>query len=185
MALTPSTMMDLGTKAPEFKLPDVVTGDEKATRDLIGPVGTLIMFICKHCPYVIHVQNEIASIAYEYSPKGIGFVGISSNDIINYPDDSPEQLKKQAEEVGFHFPYLYDESQEVAQAYDAACTPDFFLFDSDSSLVYRGRLDDSRPNNEIPVTGIDLRDALDRLISNQPQKEDQYPSMGCNIKWKN
>jgi thiol-disulfide isomerase/thioredoxin len=150
----------------------------------MGEKGTLVMFICKHCPYVIHVQDEIAAIAKDYKPKGIGFVAISSNDIENYPDDAPGFMKQQAEEVGFIFPYLYDESQEVARNYDAACTPDFYLFDSNHILVYRGRLDESRPGNNIEVTGKDLRMALDKVLKGEQVPEHQYPSMGCNIKWK-
>ncbi len=177
-------MIGLGITAPGFNLPDVRSDQRLSYGDIEGGKGTVVMFICKHCPYVIHVQDEIAKLARDYRARGIGFVGISSNDIKNYPDDAPEQLKKQAELVGFDFPYLYDESQEVAKAYDAACTPDFYLFDADRKLVYRGRLDDSRPGNGIPLTGKDLRDAINNLLKGQPQAENQYPSMGCNIKWK-
>lgn len=184
MALTPSTMMKLGTQAPDFNLPDVVTGENKTLQQVSGKIGTVVMFICNHCPYVIHVQEEIARIADDFALDGIGFVGISANDVNNYPDDSPEHLKRQAEQVSFNFPYLYDESQDVAHAYDAACTPDFFVFDQDLKCVYRGRMDESTPGNGKANDGKDLRTALDALIKKQPIPEQQFPSMGCNIKWK-
>lgn len=183
MALTPSNMLDLGVKAPEFKLTNGLDENRVGLDDVRGPQGTLIMFICVHCPYVIHVQGEIAKIAKEYQSKGVGFVAISSNDIEKYPQDAPKHMKAQSVELGFDFPYLFDESQQVARAYDAACTPDFYLFDHRDILVYRGRLDESRPNNDKPLTGGDLRDAIDRLLAGSPQGEKQYPSMGCNIKW--
>ncbi len=184
MALTPSNMLPLNTSAPNFDLPDVVSGSTKSLNDVQGSNGTVIMFICNHCPYVIHVQDQIASLADEYLKKGVGFVGISSNDVQNYPADSPDHLKAQAENVGFNFPYLFDENQEIAKKYDAACTPDFYVFNTDQKLVYRGRIDESRPNSGIPVTGKDLRSSLDKLINGEPQDNDQYPSIGCNIKWK-
>lgn len=184
MALTPSNMMSLGTKAPDFDLYDVMAESHASLSDVSGVIGTMVMFICNHCPYVIHIQEELVEIAKEYSENGIGFVGISSNDVDNYPDDSPEHMRRQGEVYEFVFPYLFDETQEVARSYDAACTPDFFLFDRDLKLVYRGRMDESRPGNDIPVTGMDMRAALDALIEGKPQAEMQYPSMGCNIKWK-
>jgi peroxiredoxin len=183
MALTPSNMLPLGTEAPDFSLKDVTNKQSYDFKSIRGSNGTVIMFICKHCPYVIHIQNEIVKLAKDYQKKEVEFVAISSNDIVNYPDDSPENLKAQAAELGFTFPYLYDDKQEVARAYDAACTPDFYIFDRSDSLVYRGRLDESRPGNDIPVTGKDLRRALDNLLQGLPQEEMQYPSMGCNIKW--
>lgn len=184
MARTLSSMMPLGTVAPDFKLADVVSEKEVTLADARGAKGTLVMFICAHCPYVILVQDEIVRLANEYRDLGVEFVAISSNDVDNYPDDHPEKLKTQAEEVGFAFPYLYDESQEVAKAYGAECTPDFFLFDENNQSVYRGRLDDATPGNGQPVTGQDLRAALGGLVKGMPMPENQLPSMGCNIKWK-
>ncbi|MFY0689547.1 MAG: thioredoxin family protein [Cyclobacteriaceae bacterium] len=185
MALTPSNMIQLGTKAPEFNLHDVVSDQIKKLSDVSGPRGTMIMFICNHCPYVVHIEKEIAAIARDYKAKEIGFVAISSNDVNHYPEDSPEHMLEQVNRSGFDFPYFYDESQEVAKAYDAACTPDFYLFDQAMKLVYRGRIDESRPKSDIPVTGKDMREALDLLIEGRPQMQVQYPSMGCNIKWLN
>ena len=184
MALTESNMLPLGTKAPDFRLPDTVSGKELSFADVKGTHGTVVMFICNHCPYVKHVNEELVRLANDYLPKSIGFVAISSNDVENYPDDSPDKMRAQALALGYPFPYLYDETQDVARAYDAACTPDFYLFDADDRLVYRGRLDDSRPGSDVPVTGKDLRAALDALLAGQPIPEPQYPSMGCNIKWK-
>lgn len=184
MAKTLSSMLDLGTEAPDFELTDVVTGKAISFADARGAKGTLVMFICAHCPYVIHVQDEIVKIVAEYRDLGVDFVAISSNDVENYPGDSPEKLKEQAETVGFSFPYLYDEDQAVAKAYQAACTPDFFLFDENNQLVYRGRMDESTPGNGKTNNGKDLREALDALIKGNPISEDQFPSMGCNIKWK-
>lgn len=184
MALTPSSMLALGTKIPDFKLSDVVSGKWISPDDVKGENGLVVMFICKHCPYVIHVQDELARVADEYMTKGVGFVAISSNDIENYPQDAPERMVEQAKEVGFHFPYLYDESQEVARAFQAECTPDLYVFDNSLSLVYRGRLDEATPGNDKPVDGRDLRNALDHLLSEKPISDEQYPSMGCNIKWK-
>ena len=184
MARTTSNMLSLGTKAPSFNLPNTVNGKLCTYLDVQGEKGTVVMFICNHCPYVKHVFAGITSLANDYLKKGIGFVAISSNDVENYPDDSPSLMKQNAEEQGFNFPYLYDESQDVAKSYDAACTPDFYLFDAQQSLVYRGQMDDSRPKNDIPVTGRDLREALDALLSRKTINSIQKPSLGCNIKWK-
>lgn len=184
MAATPSTMMPLGTVAPAFELTDTVSGKTLKLSELKGNKATLVMFICNHCPYVLHVNDELVNMAKTYQPKGVSLVAISSNDVENYPQDGPELMKQQAARVGYPFPYLFDETQEVAKAYDAACTPDLFLFDEDLKCVYRGQLDDSRPNNGIPVTGKDLRNALDSLLSGQPVSDKQTPSIGCNIKWK-
>ncbi len=185
MAATPSKMLPLGTSAPDFNLPDTVSGENKSLEELKSDTATVIMFICNHCPYVKHVNSELVSLSTEYGEKGISFVAISSNDVVNYPDDSPGKMKETAEELGYPFPYLYDESQETARAYQAACTPDFYIFDGDLKLVYRGQLDDSRPNTDIPVTGSDLRAALDNILEGVPVSSDQKPSIGCNIKWKN
>ena len=184
MALTPSTMISLGTKAPEFKLPDTVSGKNLSLQDLKSDKATLIMFICNHCPFVKHVNEALVKLANDYIPKGISFIAISSNDVVTHPEDSPEKMKQTAKELGYIFPYLYDESQEVARAYDAACTPDFFIYDKDLKLAYRGQLDDSRPSNGIPVTGKDIRAALDLLLSENPVPADQKPSIGCSITWK-
>lgn len=184
MAKTPSSMMPLGTEAPDFKLPDTRSGESIGLTDSKGPKGTLVMFICNHCPFVKHVFDELVALGKEYPSRGVGLVAISSNDVENYPDDSPEKMKELAESLGFEFPYLYDETQEVAKAYDATCTPDFFLFDAELRCVYRGQLDDSRPGSDIPVSGKDLRAALDSLIEGRAISEDQQPSLGCNIKWK-
>ena len=184
MARTPSNMIPLGTIAPEFALPDTVSGKELSLKEIKGEKGTVIMFICNHCPFVKHVNAGIVRLAEDYNSKGIGFVAISSNDVENYPDDAPDLMAVTAEEEGYIFPYLYDESQEVATAYDAACTPDFYLFDDQLSLVYRGQMDDSRPGNEIPVTGNDLRSAMDNLLADRAIDPEQKPSIGCNIKWK-
>ena len=184
MARTPSTMVSLGTAAPNFFLPDTVSGKDLSLENIKGTIATVIMFICNHCPFVKHVNTELVSLANDYKSRGIGFVAISSNDVINYPDDSPELMTQVAKQLNYPFPYLYDESQEVAKAYDAACTPDFFIYNKDLNLVYRGQLDDSRPGNEMPLTGKDIRQALDCLINNQPIPALQKPSIGCNIKWK-
>jgi len=184
MALTPSTMLPLGTQAPAFSLPDVVTGETVTLESFSGKKALLVMFICRHCPYVKHVQEELARLGRDYADKDIGIVGISSNDAANFPDDSPESLKAFAQEEGFRFPVCYDESQEVAKVYTAACTPDIFVFNGDRQLVYRGQLDDSRPRNEIPVTGKDLRAAIDAVLNDQPVDADQKAGIGCNIKWK-
>jgi peroxiredoxin len=184
MAFTESTMLELGTKAPAFELPDTVSGKNIRLSDIQSDKATVVMFLCNHCPYVIHVNPEIVRLAKEYQAKGVSFVGISSNDVENYPQDGPEKMKEVAAEVGYTFPYLYDATQEVARAYDAACTPDFYVFDGDMVLVYRGRLDGSRPKNDLPLTGADLRAALDAVLAGEPVTERQYPSGGCNIKWK-
>lgn len=184
MALTPTIHIPLGFKAPEFALPDTVSGNTFSFNDLKGEKGTLVMFICNHCPYVIHVRDELIRIANDYKSKGIGFIAISSNDVENYPEDSPEKMKELADSLNFPFPYLYDETQKVARDYDAACTPDFNLFDANDICVYRGRLDESRPGKEIPITGKDMRDAIDAVLQGKEISEKQYPSMGCNIKWK-
>lgn len=183
MARTPSNMLPLGTKAPDFNLLDTVTGTFRSLESAKGEKGTVVMFICNHCPFVIHVNPEIVKLAKEYQAKGIGFVAISSNDVENYPQDAPYLMKQKAKEQGYSFPYLYDETQEVAKAYDAACTPDFYLFDANSELVYRGQLDDSRPGNGIPLTGADLRNAMDALLKGKEIDANQKPSIGCNIKW--
>ncbi|MCS7030381.1 MAG: thioredoxin family protein [Gloeomargarita sp. SKYG116] len=184
MARTPSTMLDLGTPAPDFALPDVVTGKTISLSTFADKTALLVMFICRHCPYVKHIQNELAKLGRDYKDKDIGIVAISSNDAEKYPDDRPESLKEMAQELGFTFPFCYDETQEVAKAYRAACTPDFFLFDRERKLVYRGQFDDSRPGNDLPVTGKDLRAAIDAVLSGQPVSPDQKASIGCNIKWK-
>jgi len=177
-------MLALGTVASKFLLPDVISGRDLATDDIFGAKGMLIMFICNHCPYVKHVQEQIVELCKDYQNQGIGIVAISSNDIEAYPEDSPDKMREEARRWQYPFPYLYDDSQQVARAYDAACTPDFYLFDKKQELVYRGQLDDSRPGNELPVTGEDLRSALDDLINGNPISELQLPSVGCNIKWK-
>ncbi len=184
MAKTPSNMIPLGTTAPDFKLPDTVSGKVVSLSDVKSEIGTLVMFICNHCPFVVHIKNEISKLTAEYQKKGISFVAISANDVENYPDDSPEKMKIFAEENNFNFPYLYDEGQDIAKAYDAACTPDFYIFDKDLKLTYRGQLDDSRPGNDKPVTGVDIRNALDCMIGGAAVSSDQKPSLGCNIKWK-
>ena len=184
MARTPSNMLPLGTKAPDFKLLDTVTEQSMDLQGLKGDKGTLIMFICNHCPFVKHVNSQISLLARDYKTQGINCIAISSNDVENYPEDAPHLMKQNALAHGFIFPYLYDETQDMARAYDAACTPDFYLFDDNLKLVYRGQLDDSRPENGIPVTGNDLRNALDNLLIKQPISEHQKPSIGCNIKWK-
>lgn len=184
MARTASTMLDLGTLAPDFQLPDVVTGETISLSTFAGKGGLLVMFICRHCPFVKHVQQQLAAIGHDYLPKGLGIVAISANDAVNYPDDAPESLKAMVSEVGFAFPLCFDETQATAKAYTAACTPDFFLFDGDRALVYRGQLDDSRPGNDQPVDGHSLRAAIEAVLAGQPVDTDQRPSIGCNIKWK-
>lgn len=184
MALTPSTMLPLGTKAPDFTLWCAIKEREYSLDELKSEKATVIMFICNHCPYVKHVQTGLVELVNDYSHKGVSFIAINSNDVDNYPADSPENMKLDAERLGYTFPYLFDESQEVARAYDAACTPDFYIFDGDLLCVYRGQMDHSRPGNGKPVTGEHLRDALDRLLTGEPVSEEQMPSIGCNIKWK-
>jgi peroxiredoxin len=184
MALTPSTMLALGTPAPDFRLPDVVSGKTISLSTFSGKPALLVMFICRHCPYVQHVQQALARLERDDAAKSVGIVAISANDVTTHPDDAPDRLKAMALELGFTFPFCYDETQETAQAYTAACTPDFFLFDAARRLVYRGQLDDSRPGNGKPVTGRDLRAAMDAVLAGQPVSQDQKPSLGCNIKWK-
>ena len=182
--MTPSNMIPLGTQAPDFELYDTISHQQLNLQQLKGNDATVIMFICNHCPFVIHVNHTLVSIAHRYSEKGIGFIAISSNDAINYPQDGPDKMTIHAKKENYPFPYLYDESQEVARAYDAACTPDFYVFDNQLKLVYRGQLDDSRPGNGKPVTGNDLRYALECLLENKLNATVQKPSIGCNIKWK-
>lgn len=184
MAVTPSNMLPLGTKAPHFELVDAVSSDTFTLANIQGEKGTVVMFICNHCPYVIHVNKEIVRVANDYRVTGFGFVAISSNDVEKYPQDGPDRMWDVANKNAYPFPYLFDETQQVAKAYDAACTPDFYVFDAELKLVYRGQLDNSRPGNSIPVNGRDLREALDNILNNSPQRKDQKPSMGCNIKWK-
>lgn len=184
MVLTPSTMLALGTPAPDFALPEVGSGETLSLANFAGKKGLLVMFICRHCPFVKHIQTELAQLGKDYQNTALGIVAISANDAEHYPDDAPAKLREMATELGFTFPFCYDESQAVAKAYTAACTPDFFLFGPDRTLVYRGQLDDSRPSNGLPVTGADLRAAIDALLHDQPLPTDQKPSIGCNIKWK-
>jgi peroxiredoxin len=182
MAVT-STMLALGTEAPDFSLPDVVSGNTVSLAEYADETGVLVMFICNHCPYVKHVRHEIARIGKDYADSGIGIVAISANDPQVSPGDSPDLMKEEAETQGYVFPYLFDETQEVAAAYTAMCTPDFFLFGPDRKLVYRGQMDASRPNSGIPVTGEELRAAMDAVLTGESVPEEQYPSMGCSIKW--
>lgn len=183
MALTPSTMATLGTSAPGFSLPDT-DGSTVSLADFQGAPGLLVAFICNHCPYVKHIRESFGALTKEYQSKGLAIVGISSNDAAAYPDDGPEAMKREKAEAGYVFPYLYDESQSVAHAYKAACTPDFFLYDKEHKLVYRGQMDSSRPGNGKPNDGSDLRKAIEAVLAGQPVPEDQQPSIGCNIKWK-
>lgn len=184
MALTESNMLPLGTKAPDFSLPDTVSGKTVRFQDIKSDLATVVMFLCNHCPYVIHVNEGLVQLVEEYKELGVNFVAISSNDVENYPQDAPDKMTIHAKEVGYNFPYLYDESQEVAKTYDAACTPDFYIFNGQDKLVYRGQLDGSRPNSGKPVTGEDLRSALDAVLVGRPVNTLQRPSAGCNIKWK-
>ncbi len=184
MALTPSTMIALGTKAPDFELLDTLSKKHKHLKQLKSPKATVIMFICNHCPYVKHVIYELVNLAKDYQVKGISFIAISANDAQAYPEDAPHKMGQLGKKLGFSFPYLYDETQSVAKAYRAACTPDFYIFDKDLFCVYRGQLDDSRPNNKLPVTGKDIRTALDNILTGKPVDPEQIPSIGCNIKWK-
>ncbi|MBU2929951.1 thioredoxin family protein [Winogradskyella psychrotolerans] len=183
MARTESKMIPLGTTAPQFELIDTVDHTKKSLQELKGTTGTLVMFICNHCPFVIHVSSELSQLAKDYISKGINCIAISSNDAENYPQDRPELMAKNAIDNDYIFPYLYDQTQDIAKAYGAACTPDFFLFDSDLKLVYTGQLDDSRPGNGKPVTGEDLRAAMTALVNKEPVNPNQKPSMGCGIKW--
>ncbi|WP_298951405.1 thioredoxin family protein [uncultured Nonlabens sp.] len=184
MSLTPSTMLPLGTTAPDFTLLDTVSGALLNLQEQKGTRGTVVMFICNHCPFVIHVNEELVRIANDYRSTGFNFIAISSNDVLNYPQDGPDRMSQHADENDYPFPYLYDETQEVARAYNAACTPDFYLFNDHLKLVYRGQLDDSRPGNGIPLTGRSLRESMDALLGNRKVPEPQKPSIGCNIKWK-
>lgn len=183
MAATPSTMLELGTTAPAFSLPDT-DGRTVSLDDARGAPALLVMFLSNHCPYVKHLARALAELASDYAPRGVAIVGIMSNDVERYPADAPERMREAREAWGWSFPYLYDESQEAARAYRAACTPDLFLFDADMKLVYRGQLDDSRPSNAVPVTGRDLRAALDAVLEGRDVPAEQRPSLGCNIKWK-
>jgi thiol-disulfide isomerase/thioredoxin len=184
MVKTASSMLPLGTQAPAFSLLNVVDGKMVSLSNNAGQLATVIMFICNHCPYVKHINPELTRLAHDYMDKGVQFLAINSNDVETYPDDSPENMKRIALELNYPFPYLFDETQEVALAYEAKCTPDFFIFDDNLELAYRGQLDDSRPGNPIKVSGNSIRTALDCLISNQPITIEQKPSLGCNIKWK-
>ena len=184
MARTESNEMEMGTIAPDFSLMNTLDNKNYSLKDLKGEKGTVIYFICNHCPFVIHVNEQLVKVANDYRNRGVGFIAISSNDIENYPQDAPHLMKKVAKENNYSFPYLYDETQEVAKAYDAACTPDLYAFDADLKAIYHGQLDDARPGNEKPVTGKDLRNALDNLLDNKPILEIQKPSVGCGIKWK-
>lgn len=184
MARTETTQIELGFTAPDFTLPDVVIGMDRSLEQLAGENGTLVMFICNHCPFVVHVRDQLIALANDYIEQGIGVIAISSNNVETHPDDAPDKMKELAEALDFPFPYLYDESQEVARAYDAACTPDFSLFDEELKCVYRGQLDGARPGNDEPNDGRDLRRAMDAMLSGMPIAKEQLPSVGCNIKWK-
>ncbi|MDZ8051158.1 MAG: thioredoxin family protein [Aulosira sp. ZfuVER01] len=184
MTLTASTMLPLGTIAPDFHLPEVVSGEVISLANFADKKALLVMFVCRHCPFVKHVQKQLALLGEDYFNSDLGIVAISANDAKNYPDDAPESLKAMATELGFKFPLCYDETQETAKAYTAACTPDFFVFDGERKLVYRGQLDDSRPSNNKPVTGADLRAAIEAVLTDKPLLDEQNPSIGCNIKWK-
>lgn len=183
MVLTPSIMPALGTELPDFELPNVL-GGQCSKSEVMGKKGLLVAFICNHCPYVVHIGEVFTQLANSWLPRGLGVVAISSNDVATYPQDGPEPMAALAKELGFQFPYAYDASQGVARAFDAACTPDFFLYDAAGSLVYRGQFDASRPGNDQPVTGKDLGQAVERLLHGQSPLEEQVPSVGCNIKWK-
>ena len=183
MARTPSNMVPLNIEAPSFSLPDLVSGEPKSLSQLQGLEGTFILFICNHCPFVIHVMEQLVALSREYQAKGINFIAINSNDVENYPADAPDKMTLFAQKYGFDFPYLFDESQEVAKSYNAACTPDFYLYNNPSELVYRGQMDGSRPGNNIPNDGVDLIKAFEHLLSEKPPLEIQSPSIGCNIKW--
>ncbi|MEL6778543.1 MAG: thioredoxin family protein [Cyanobacteria bacterium J06597_16] len=183
MVRTQSTMLPLGTLAPNFELEDVISGNPVSLDSFKGKKGLLVMFICQHCPFVIHVEKALGQIGQDYTTQDVGIIAISANSIESHPQDSPENMRKQAQRAGFCFPYAYDATQAVAKSYTAACTPDFFLFDGSFKLAYRGQLDDARPGNDTPVTGKDLRAALDKVVAGTPLPEAQQPSIGCNIKW--
>ena len=184
MARTPSTMLPLGTPAPDFALTNATDGGTVSLHDYDGSPALLVMFVCNHCPYVIHIRETLIALAHEYMDRGVGVVAINANSIETHPQDGPSHMRRLAEEEGWRFPYLFDETQEVAKAYHAACTPDLYVFDRDHRLAYRGQLDDSRPGNGVPVTGRDLRVALDAVLSGEPVSAEQRASIGCNIKWK-
>lgn len=184
MSLTPSKMLPLGYVAPPFSLPDTVSGKTLSLEGLKSEKATVIMFLCNHCPFVQHIIKKVVEVAKYYQKKRVAFIAINSNEIINYPEDSPEKMRQNAENLHFTFPYLFDETQEIARAYNAACTPDFFIFDDKLKCVYRGRFDEATPGKKIPVTGKDLTEALDRLLAHKPLDQEQKPSIGCNIKWK-
>lgn len=184
VAATPSTMLPLGTGAPDFALDDTVSGETVRLSDFADSAGLIVMFLCNHCPFVIHVRDELVRLGQQYQERGVAVVAISSNDVESHPQDSPPNMKALAEEEAWNFPYLFDSDQSVAKAYRAACTPDLYVFDREMKLFYRGQLDASRPGNDIEVTGADLRKALDAMLSGQPAPEDQLPSLGCNIKWR-
>ena len=184
MAATESTMLALGTPAPAFSLPDAVSGKTITLEAFAGKPALLVMFICPHCPYVKHIQKPLAVLLNQHAAGGLATVAISSNDVAQYPEDGPDGMRGQAEECGFEFPYVYDESQDVARAYQAACTPDFFLFDAGRKLVYRGQFDSARPKTDVPVTGADLKAAIEAVLAGKPVPEPQRPSIGCNIKWR-
>ena len=184
MTRTPSNMIPLGTTAPDFVLPDAVSGNNKTLSELKSDTATVIMFICNHCPFVKHIRKGLINLANDYIPKGLSFIAISANDASEYPEDAPDKMKTVAEEFDYPFPYLYDESQETAKAYNAACTPDFYIFDHNLGCIYRGQFDSSRPGSDIPVTGEDIRSALDNILAGKPVPTQQRPSLGCNIKWK-
>jgi len=184
MAKTHSTQIPIGTKAPDFTLPNTVSGKNIKLNDVKSDIATVIMFICNHCPFVKHILPTLATLSSEYRQKGVSFIGISSNDVVNYPEDSPENMKKLANEYNFIFPYFYDETQEIAIKYNAACTPDFYIYDKDMKLIYHGQFDPSSPGNNIPVTGISLSEALDAIIDGKQLDKEQLPSLGCGIKWK-
>jgi peroxiredoxin len=184
MARTPSTMIALGTPMPAFRLPDTVSGDMFDSHTLEDAAAVVILFICNHCPYVKHVNAGIVALARDYMARGVKFVAVSANDAVNYPEDAPGEMTKAAMALGYPFPYLYDESQDVARRFDAACTPDFFVYDASRKLAYRGQLDDSRPSLDLPVTGTDIRKALDEILAGKKVTGEQKPSVGCNIKWK-
>jgi len=183
MVMTASTMLPLGTEAPDFALPDTA-GNLVSLSDLDEAWALVVVFMCNHCPFVKHVIDDFVGLVREYQPQGVAFVGVNSNDVSEFPEDRPEKMVQFAQEKGFTFPYLYDETQDVAKRYHAACTPDFFVFDENRRLVYRGQMDDSRPGSQVPVTGADLRAALDAVLEGEAVPEKQKPSMGCNIKWK-
>lgn len=183
MAQTMSTMLELGTQAPDFNLPDPVSGRNVSLGDFEGATGLLVVFMCNHCPFVKHIQEELTNLIKEYQPRGLAAVGISANDVEHYAEDAPDKMVEEAQRAGYTFPYLYDATQAVAKAYHAACTPDFYLFDRDRRLVYRGQFDDSRPGMQVPVTGRDLRAAVDAVVRSEPVSAEQRPSVGCNIKW--